>query len=120
MRDQFRLGDLAFIYHSSCAVPAIIGIARIVRTAYPDLTALDTSSPYFDAASVRQGASRWCMVDVQAWQRFAAPVTLAQLRSTPKLAAMALLKTGNRLSIQPVTEDEWRIILSLGTLKPVS
>ncbi len=116
MRDLFQLGDEVFIYHSSTAEPAIVGVARVVRTAYPDPSALNPESPYFDPTSLKQGASRWVMVDVQAQQRFSKPVTLKRLKQEEALQAMALLRPGQRLSIQPITSEEWAYISSLETL----
>lgn len=114
MRDQFRLGDEVFIYHSSTAEPAVMGVAEVVREAYPDPTALDPKSPYYDEKSHESGASRWVMVDVRAKARFATPVTLKAMREEKTLAGMALLKPGQRLSIQPVTEAEWKRIVTMG------
>ena len=116
MRDEFAVGDQVFIYHSSCSEPGIVGVAEVVRSAYPDPSALDLQSPYVDDKSVALGASRWLMVDVQAKARFVAPVTLATIRATPALETMMVIRRGARLSIQPVTQTEWAEILSLGTL----
>ncbi len=117
MRDHFGIGDLAFIYHSSTDNPAIMGVAKVVGTAYPDPTALDPESPYFDALSASQGESRWCMVDVQAVASFQQPISLKALRLVPELGQMALLQKGQRLSIQPVTQSEWSCICQLGSLQ---
>ncbi len=113
MRDQFSLGDEVFIYHSSTGEPGIVGIAEVVRTAYPDPTALDPQSPYFDEASAKAGASRWFMVDVTAPKRVSQVLSLRQLKQQEALSGMALLRPGQRLSIQPVTETEWNYILGL-------
>lgn len=120
MRDQFRLGDEVFIYHSSTAEPAIMGIATVVREAYPDPTALDPKSPYCDPKSLQTGESRWVMVDVRAKARFLEPVTLKSLRLEKELADMALLRPGQRLSIQPVTEAEWDHVVALGKPQNIS
>jgi predicted RNA-binding protein with PUA-like domain len=119
MRDEMKKGDLAFIYHSSTKEPAIIGIAEVVREAHPDLTALDPKSQYFDEKSTKDGASRWCMVDVKAVKRFKVPFTLAQARETRGLEKMALIKPGQRLSIQPVTKSEWDIITGLAGIEKI-
>lgn len=119
MRDEFAVGDLVFIYHSSCAEPGIIGIAEVVRQAHPDLTALDPESPYADAKSIAEGSSRWLMVDVRATARLLEPFTLGKIRATPSLASMMVVRRGARLSIQPVTPDEWQTILAKTTLVPV-
>jgi predicted RNA-binding protein with PUA-like domain len=111
MRDQMKRGDLGFFYHSSCKVPAIVGTVEIVREAYPDHTAFEPDQKYYDAKS-DPANPRWVMVDVRLKQKFTSPVTLAALRQIPALNDMALLKKGNRLSIQPVTAKEWKTILN--------
>ena len=116
MRDQFKLGDLVFIYHSACKEPAIIGIAEVVREAYDDVTALDRKSKYFDEKSKKDGKSRWVQIDVKAKQVFPEPVTLQQCREQAALKDMALLQKGQRLSIQPVTKGQWTKICKLGGL----
>ena len=114
MRDDFKMGDLVFIYHSRIAEPAIVGIAKVTKEAYPDHTALNINSKYYDEKSALKGESRWCMVDVQAVERLQTPVTIQQCREIPKLKNMALIKRGQRLSIQPVSLSEWKVICSLG------
>ena len=114
MRDEMKRGDLGFFYHSSCAQPGIVGIVKVVREGYPDHTAFDSRSKYFDADSDPDDP-RWYLVDVQLVRRFAQPVTLATLRrhAAGKLKDMAILRKGNRLSITPVTAAQWKFILSL-------
>ena len=119
MRDQFKKGDLVFIYHSRVAEPAIVGTAKVVKEAYPDHTALDPKSKYFDAKSEEKGESRWVMVDVKAVSEFSQHVTLADVKQSKGLEGMALIKRGQRLSIQPVTKKEWDIILKKGKPKKV-
>lgn len=119
MRDEFAVGDKVFIYHSSCAEPGIVGTAEVVRAAHPDLTALDPQSPYADEKSIAQGSSRWLMVDVQAKARLVKPVTLTAIRATPALASMMVIQRGSRLSIQPVNDADWQVILAMGTLVSV-
>ena len=109
MRDDFKVGDLALIYHSSTAEPGIAGIARVVRAAYPDPSALDPKSDYFDEASRKAGESRWVMVDVKAHATVNF-LPLSCIRSEKKLATMLLLQKGQRLSIQPVTSAEWNVL----------
>lgn len=113
MRDVMRVGHRAFFYHSSCAEPGVAGIMQIVRAAYPDPTAHDPRSKYYDRKS-DPAAPRWVMVDVKLVKKFQRLVGLAELRAHPQLADMALLRRGNRLSIQPVTAREWKIISALG------
>jgi predicted RNA-binding protein with PUA-like domain len=117
MRDEFGLGQQVLIYHSNTEEPGIVGIAKVVREAYPDHTALDPEGKYFDPKSADKGESRWVMVDVQATHRLRQPLSLKELREIPELAGMALLKKGQRLSIQPVTAEEWQVIKQYG--KPV-
>ncbi len=108
MRDAMRVGDGVLFYHSSCAEPGIVGIARVASAAYPDPTQFDPQSPYFDPAS-KPDAPRWLLVDVQA-QRKIAPITLQQLRARPELADLLVLKKGNRLSITPVEPHHWQAL----------
>ena len=114
MRDGMRVGDLAFFYHSNCAVPGIVGIVKIVREAYPDYTAFDPVSKYHDPKS-DPDAPRWLMVDVRYQRRFKRIVSLAEMKTDPSLAGMPLLAKGSRLSIQPVDQHHWSHILDLET-----
>ncbi len=108
MRDQMRVGDRVFFYHSSCEEPGIAGIAEVASSAYPDSTQYDRGSPYFDPKSSRD-APRWLHVDVKLVRK--TPLLgLAELRSHPELAAMRVLARGNRLSITPVEPGEWEFI----------
>jgi predicted RNA-binding protein with PUA-like domain len=117
MRDQMKLGDLVFIYHSSTDVPAVIGIAKVVREGYPDPTAFDRRDPYYDPKS-DPASPTWMQVDIQAVREFERPVALSELRVTPSLRSMSLLRKGNRLSVQPVTASEWAIVCALGAMLP--
>ena len=108
MRDDMRVGDGVLFYHSSCAEPGIVGIARVASGAKPDPTQFDPHSPYFDAQSQPE-APRWQLVDVQALRKTRV-LGLAEMRSVPELAEMQVLKRGNRLSITPVTPQEWQVI----------
>ncbi|MDG0025877.1 EVE domain-containing protein [Trinickia sp. Y13] len=108
MRDMMGIGDGVLFYHSSCPEPGIAGIAEVVSDAYPDPTQFDPKSPYYDAKSTRE-TPRWMLVDVRFVKKIPL-VSLAQLREHPELAGMRVLAKGNRLSITPVTEDEWRFI----------
>jgi predicted RNA-binding protein with PUA-like domain len=114
LRDDFRKGDLAFIYHSSSDVTGIAGIARVVRTAYPDPTQFDRRSDHYDAGAKREDP-RWFVVDVQLVRRLKRIVTLEELRAhaDDELDGMLLLKRGNRLSITPISAAHWDFILSL-------
>ncbi len=108
MRDQMRLGDRAFFYHSSCAVPGIAGLCEVSRLAYPDETQFDPKSKYFDAKAAPDNP-RWLNVDVKLVQKTRL-VSLDELRAQRQLANMRVLARGNRLSIMPVDPDEWHFI----------
>jgi predicted RNA-binding protein with PUA-like domain len=108
MRDAMQPGDRVLFWHSSCPEPGIAGLAEVVCAAHPDSSQFDPDSPYFDPKSTVD-VPRWLCVDV----RFLAKTRLlspAELRGHPPLAEMAVLKRGNRLSITPVTADEWAYI----------
>jgi len=111
MRDAMRVGDGVLFYHSSCAEPGIVGIARVASTPYPDPTQFDPKSPYHDPASKRE-EPRWLLVDVQVLRK-TRNLTLPQLRADPRLADLLVLKRGNRLSITPVERRHWDHILQL-------
>lgn len=108
-----RKGDLAFFYHSNCANPGVVGIVEIVREAYPDFTAWDPKSPYYDPKSSPE-RPRWFMVDVRFRSRLPRPVTLAEIKAHPAAADMPLVQRGCRLSVMPVTPRQWNAILKLG------
>ncbi len=114
MRDDMRLGDLVFFYHSSTDPAAIVGVAEVVREAYPDHTAFDKTDPHHDPRS-KPDAPTWMMVDLRAVEPLAHPLALADLRGVKGLEKMTLLQTGSRLSVQPVTAREWEIVYKLGT-----
>jgi predicted RNA-binding protein with PUA-like domain len=111
MRDDMRVGDEVFFYHSSCAEPGIAGIATVSRLAYPDATQFDPKSPYHDPKASREHP-RWFNVDVTLRRRTRL-IGIAELRAHPELADMRVLQRGNRLSITPVEPAEWRFILGL-------
>ena len=113
MRDDMRIGDRAFFYHSSCPEPGIAGIVEISRLAYPDATQFDAKSPYYDAKSTRD-VPRWVHVDVKLVRKTKL-VPLQALRDTPGLDGMVTLRRGNRLSITPVSASEWKIIEKLAS-----
>jgi len=112
MRDEMQLGDRAFFYHSNCAEPGIVGIMEIARAGYPDHTAFNPDDPHYDPKSDRD-KPRWYMVDVRYLRHLPRVVALRELKSHPELAGMPLVRRGNRLSVMPVTEDQWHFILSL-------
>jgi predicted RNA-binding protein with PUA-like domain len=106
-----KKGELAFFYHSNAKPPGIAGICAIEREAYPDHTAFDPSSKYFDPKSSPE-KPRWFMPDVRFVEKFGSLIPLDELRATPGLGEMALFTT-RRLSVQPVTDEEWEIITAL-------
>ncbi len=116
MRDDMAVGDLGFLYHSSCAAPGIAGIVRISKEAYPDPTQFDPASEYFDAGSKRE-EPRWMMVDVTWHADVPKFVHLQQLRDDPSLADLLILRRGNRLSITPVEAAHFKRICKLGGVK---
>ncbi|MCR9191551.1 MAG: EVE domain-containing protein [Gammaproteobacteria bacterium] len=112
MRDQMQLGDQVFFYHSNCQPPGIAGIAEVVRTAYPDHTALDPESDHPDPKSTVDNP-RWFMVDVRFQKKFDHVISLDELKKQPQLEGMQLLQKGNRLSVLPVKAEEWHVICGL-------
>lgn len=112
MRDQMKVGDQVFFYHSNCKEPGIVGIAKVVKTGYPDYTAWDPKSKYFDPKSTPENP-RWYMVDVKFVRRLKRTITLEELKADKALASMPLVRRGNRLSVMPVDEHDWKHILSL-------
>ena len=111
MKDGMKLGDRVFFYHSMSGDPGIVGICEVVREAYPDDTALDPGNEYFDPKSTKENPI-WYMVDLRAVAQLTHPVTLAQIKSRRELANMALLRIG-RLSVSPVSPQEWEVIAEM-------
>lgn len=111
MRDLMRVGDGVLFYHSSCPEPGIAGLAEVSGLAYPDPSQFDPMSPYFDAKSPSD-APRWLSVDV-GFVRKTALLPLKEMRSNPSLAGMIVLQAHSRLSITPVTPDEWSALLEV-------
>jgi predicted RNA-binding protein with PUA-like domain len=109
MRDDMRVGDGVLFYHSSCPEPGIAGLATVASRAYPDPSQFDRKSPYFDP-KVKPDEPRWMLVDVKL-DRKTRLMPLAEMRSCAALASMLTLRRGNRLSITPVSEAEWKFIL---------
>ena len=116
LRDEIKQGDRVLFYHSACATPGIAGVAEVICEGYPDDSAFDPQSPYYDPKSAPD-KPRWYRVDVKFISKFPCILSLSQLRATPKLQSMWVLRKGNRLSITPVTEQEWDTILRLSTSK---
>lgn len=109
MRDHMRVGDGVLFYHSSCEVPGIAGIATVASKPYADFSQFDRKSPYHDPKSKREDP-RWMLVDVKLASKTRL-MPLDEMRTYPQLADMVVLRRGNRLSITPVTEAEWKFIL---------
>ena len=118
MRDEMKVGDRAFFYHSSCPEPGIAGIVEVSAPAHPDATQFDPRSPYHDPKSTRENP-RWVGVDVRLLAKTRL-VPLAELREEPALAGMITLQRGNRLSITPVTPAEWKAVVRLAAKGPPS
>ncbi len=112
MRDDMKKGDKLFFYHSSCPQPGIVGIATVVREGYPDHTAFNPESKYYDPKSDPE-QPRWYMVDVKLERKLKRTISLSELKAEPALEGMVLLKKGSRLSVQPVTEQQWAHILAM-------
>jgi len=114
MRDQMRIGDLGFFYHSNVKEPGIVGILEVVSSAYPDPTAFDPDAKYFDPKSDPDNP-RWYLVEVRFVRELDRTITLAELKSHADgaLSDFPLLRRGNRLSIMPVSEQQWSFILGL-------
>jgi len=108
MRDQMKLGDGVLFYHSNCAEPGIVGIARVSSGAYPDATQFKRDNKYFDPKASRE-TPRWFNVDVQLVKKIPL-ISLAELRKHPELERMRILQKGNRLSITPLDPAEWHFI----------
>ncbi|MCU7375325.1 EVE domain-containing protein [Paucibacter sp. O1-1] len=111
MRDAMRVGDGVLFYHSSCPQPGIAGLAEVASPAYSDASQFDPASPYFDGKS-KPEAPRWLHVDVRLLRKTRL-LSLAEMRAEPDLAQMRTLQSGNRLSITPVSAEEWTLILKL-------
>ncbi|MCH1530707.1 MAG: EVE domain-containing protein [Gammaproteobacteria bacterium] len=111
-RDQMKIGDKAFFYHSNCKEPGIVGLMEIASEAYPDHTAFDSKEKYFDAKSDPENP-RWLMLDVNYIRHTKRNITLSELRDHSSIKEMRLLQKGNRLSVIPMTKEEWEYILGL-------
>ena len=111
-RDDMKVGDAAFFYHSSCKVPSVVGIMHIVSEAYPDPTQFDPKNTHYDAKSPKDNP-RWLLVDVQFERKIKRPITLKELKEHPGLSDFRLNQRGNRLSIFPVDKRHWDLILGL-------
>jgi predicted RNA-binding protein with PUA-like domain len=112
MRDLMKPGDGVLFYHSSAEPPGVAGIAEIAREGYPDTTALDPQDDHYDPKATPENPI-WMMVDVKFVRKFKELIPLAELKEVPGLEKMAVLQRGQRLSVQPVTEEEWKIVTKM-------
>ncbi|MGR9044389.1 MAG: EVE domain-containing protein [Gammaproteobacteria bacterium] len=112
MRDDMKLGDRIFFYHSNCDEPGIVGIMEIVREGYPDYLAWDPNDKHFDPKST-EDEPRWFMVDVKFVKKLSRTISLKELKQQPELEELALVRRGNRLSIMPVSKQQWDFILAM-------
>ena len=113
LRDEVCKGDLAFFYHSSCELPGIYGIVKVVKAGYPDPSAFERGHDHYDPDS-DPAAPRWYSIDVALDRRLAQPITLATLKANERaIGGLIVLRKGNRLSVTPVTAQQWRAVLAL-------
>lgn len=111
MRDDMKVGDRGFFYHSNSSPSGIVGLIEVVKTAYPDHTQFDPEAEHYDPKSSIDNP-RWSMVDVKLIKKFPRILTLSEMRQNPLLSSLVILRKGSRLSITPITPEEYEIILS--------
>ena len=111
MRDDMKIGDLVLFYHSSCEVPGVAGLAKVSKESHPDPSQFDKKSEYYDPKATKENP-RWFMVEVEFVEKFDHVITLTTIKETKGLDKMPLVQKGSRLSINPVTPDEFKIISS--------
>ena len=119
MRDEMSVGDLVLFYHSNCKPPHVAGVAKVCREAYPDFTAQDPSSNYFDPKASPENP-RWMMVDIEAVEALPEIVELGGMRECAELEGMPLLQRGQRLSVQPVSAEHFTIVCQMGGIREPS
>lgn len=112
LRDEIKKGDLALFYHSNASPPAVVGVMKIARSGYVDHTAFDIREKHYDPKSDPENP-RWFMVDVKFQRKFAHQVSLPEIKNMAELATMMVARRGSRLSVQPVTPGEWKLIHKL-------
>ncbi|MBI3129314.1 MAG: EVE domain-containing protein [Candidatus Tectomicrobia bacterium] len=108
-----KKGDRVLFYHSNAGPPHVAGLAEVVREAYPDPTAFDRKSRYYDPKS-SPGNPRWFMVDVRALSKLPRPVALPEMKANPRLKDMPVVRPFQRLSVQPVTKEEFEEVVRMG------
>lgn len=111
MRDDMKVGDMAFIYHSSCKQIGLAGLAKISAIGLTDPTQFDPDSRYFDPKSSPDNP-RWCMVELEHIETFASILPLSAIKQMPAITQLGLVKKGGRLSIMPVNSDEFSVLLN--------
>lgn len=109
LRDDVKVGDKVFIYHSSCKQVGIAGVAEVVKAGYPDPVQFDPESAYFDPKSLPD-KPRWFRVDVKFCEKFPRVLPLKSIKQMPDISEIGLVKKGHRLSVMPVTAAEWRLL----------
>ncbi len=114
MRDEMKKGDRVIFYHSNTNLPAAVGICEVVKEGYPDFTAFDPNDKHYDPKSKKDNPT-WYMVDIKLIKKFTKSVTLDEIKQNPKLKNMKLVQRGNRLSVMPVTKEEYDEIVRMGT-----
>jgi len=119
MRDEMSVGDMVLFYHSNCKPPHVAGVAKVCREAYPDFTAQDPSSNYFDPKASPENP-RWMMVDIEAVEALPEIVELGGMRECAELEGMPLLQRGQRLSVQPVSAEHFAIVCQMGGIREPS
>lgn len=112
LRDEVKAGDQVLFYHSNCKPPGIVGVAEVVKEGYPDFTAWNPESNYYDPRSTKE-KPQWYMVDIKFVEKFPQIISLDDLKQNPKLHEMLILRKGNRLSVTPVTASEFKAILKM-------
>jgi len=119
MRDDMKVGDKVIFYHSNTEPPAAVGVAEVIKESYPDFTAFDPNDLHFDPKS-KEEKPTWYMVDIKFIEKFKRPVPLKEMKENPKLQNMKLVQRGNRLSVMPVSKDEFNEILRMSKNKPLN
>lgn len=116
LRDKIKPGDMVLFYHSSTDPLAVVGTATVVRGGYPDRAAWDPNDKHYDPKSTPDKPI-WYRVDIKAVEKFRSPVTREEMQANPKLESMMLLKRGSRLSVQPVSKEEYEVVCAMGKAK---
>ncbi len=112
MRDEMKKGDMVLFYHSNAKPTAVVGVCEVVKEGYPDFTAFDPEDKHYDPKS-KKDKPTWYMVDIKLKEKFKNPVTLEEIKANPKLRNMKLVQRGNRLSVMPVTKQEFEEIVKM-------